>query len=163
MISGEFRYWKNNPLITSNVLWYKIFEWLQININYLEIGRYNLPIEGVFVNVMKYGLKDRLEAKFESHLCTIDLQMSLENSEGIEWHPLEGLLKKGKYNRKTDFQFYETPKYVHGFINNSVGIYTILFPEDAHQPQRKVNEFKEVKKLVVKIPKNLFDQYYENI
>ena len=109
MITGQFKTWKNQAFIHSHPIWSKIFNWLEKNIDTLEIGRYDLPFGECFVNVMSYDLKSRDEANFESHRETIDLQMSLENAEGIEWHPVIKLIPKGKYKKKSDFQFYKTP------------------------------------------------------
>ena len=152
MITGQFKTWKNQAFIDSHPIWGKIFNWLEKNIDTLEIGKYDLPFGECFVNVMSYDLKSREEINFESHLETIDLQMSLENAEGIEWHPTSKLIPKGLYKEKSDFQFYETPEKSYGFVENRVGVFTLLFPEDGHQPQRFVDSFTSVKKLVVKIP-----------
>ena len=152
MITGQFNTWKNQIFIKSHPMWSKIFDWLEKNIDTLEIGRHDLPFGKCFVNVMSYDLKSREEANFESHIETIDLQMSLENAEGIEWHPTSKLIPKGLYKEKKDFQFYETPYKSYGIVENRVGVFTILFPEDGHQPQRFVDSFTSVKKLVVKIP-----------
>lgn len=154
MITGQFESWKNQVFINSHPIWSKIFKWLENNIETLEIGRYNLPFGECFVNVMSYDLKSREEASFESHKETIDLQMSLENAEGIEYCPISKLIPKGLYKEKSDFQFYETPEKSYGFIENRVGVFTLLFPDDGHQPQRFVDSFTSVKKLVVKIPTN---------
>ena len=94
MITGQFNTWKNQTFIKSHPMWSKIFDWLEKNIDTLEIGRYDLPFGKCFVNVMSYDLKSREEANFESHIETIDLQMSLENAEGIEWHPTSKLIPK---------------------------------------------------------------------
>lgn len=152
MITGQFKEWRNQPFINAHPLWGKIFDWLENNIEALEIGKYDLPFGGCFVNVMSYDLKSREEANFESHLETIDLQISLENAEGIEWHPTSKLIPKGRYKEKSDFQFYETPEKSYGIVENRVGVFTLIFPEDGHQPQRFVDSFTSVKKLVVKIP-----------
>ena len=78
------------------------------------------------------------------------------NGEGIEWAPVSQLKKDKEYDVNTDFQFYEIPKNEFGFIRNRVGIFTLLFPDDGHQPQRIIDNFSWVRKLVVKIPqKNL--------
>jgi biofilm protein TabA len=152
MITGQFKDWKNQTFIDTHPIWEKIFQWLEDNSDTLEIGRYDLPFGECFVCVMAYDLKSREEANFESHLQTIDLQMTLENAEGIEWQPTDLLTPRGEYKGESDFQFYETPLLTYGLIENRVGIFTLLFPEDGHQPQRSVDDYTFVKKLVVKIP-----------
>ena len=152
MITGQFKEWKKQVFINTHPLWIKIFSWLEENIDALEIGRYDLPFGKCFVNVMTYDLKSREAANFESHLKTIDLQMSLENAEGIEWYPSSKLVPKGLYKEQSDFQFYKTPEKSYGIVENRVGVFTLIFPEDGHQPQRFVDQYTSVKKLVVKIP-----------
>lgn len=158
MITGVLNNWRNQFFVKSNPIWGEVFQWLQANMNLLKIGYYELPFGGCFVQVMSYDLKKRDEIKFESHINHVDLQVTLENAEGIEWHPSSNLVKNGEYDKKNDFQFYHTPDETFGWIENRVGLYTILFPDDAHQPQRIVDNFTSVKKLVVKIPvKNFID------
>ena len=71
---------------------------------------------------MEYDLREREQARFESHKKNIDLQISLINGEGIEWAPVSQLKKDKEYDVNTDFQFYEIPKNEFGFIRNRVGI-----------------------------------------
>jgi len=101
---------------------------------------------------MQYDLKSRDLANFESHLHTIDLQLTIVGAEGIEWMPVSNLKKRGSYLEEKDFQFYETPDLSYGKINNMKGAFCILFPEDGHMPQLVVDQNFIVKKLVVKIP-----------
>ena len=153
MITGLINNWSDCPIIKSNKIWEQIFIWLQSRWETLEIGEYKLPFGDCKVRVMQYDLKNRDSANFESHLYTIDLQLTIIGSEGIEWMPISKLNKRGIYIDEKDFQFYETPKSSCGKINNVKGAFCILFPEDGHMPQlvtEDQNTF--VKKLVVKIP-----------
>ena len=146
MISGQFTSWRDISLFQSHELWAKIFIWLEQNLDILEIGEYTLPFGDCLVRVMEYNLKSRESAIYEAHKYTIDLQMSLKGGEGIEWTPIDQLKKKGNYKVKSDFQFYMTPKEYGGFVYNRAGMFTILFPEDGHQPQRLIGTNKTVKK-----------------
>ena len=152
MITGEFSSWRKQAFLNTHPLWGKVFLWLEENLDQLAIGEYNLPFGDCLVRVMEYDLKTREVANYEAHNHTIDLQMSLERGEGIEWTPIYHLATKGEYRAKSDFQFYNTPHEKAGFVENTVGRFTLLFPEDGHQPQRLIRNFKSVKKLVVKIP-----------
>jgi biofilm protein TabA len=152
MIVGEFKVWRNNSIFADHLIWTGIFEWLEKNISTLENGEYQLPFGDCLVRVMTYDLKDRENARFESHINTIDLQMTIMGAEGIEWMPISNLIPKGDYKEEKDFQFYHTPETVPAKVDNLVGNYCILFPGDGHMPQLLVTGFTFVKKLVVKIP-----------
>lgn len=156
MITGEFKSWRSQGLIFSNPILNRTFTWVEKNIDKLSICDYNLPFGDCFAKVMEYDLREREQARFESHKKNIDLQISLINGEGIEWAPVSQLKKDQEYDVNTDFQFYEIPKNEFGFIKNRVGIFTLLFPEDGHQPQRIIDNFSWVRKLVVKIPQKNF-------
>jgi YhcH/YjgK/YiaL family protein len=152
MITGLIDDWNSCPIIKSSKIWEQIFNWLQSRWETLEIGDYKLPFGDCKVRVMQYDLKNRDLANFESHLHTIDLQLTIIGAEGIEWMPVSNLKKRGSYLEEKDFQFYETPDLSYGKINNIKGSFCILFPEDGHMPQLVVEQNIFVKKLVVKIP-----------
>lgn len=152
MITGELNQWQKVSMFKNDPIWTDVFTWLEKNWSNLPLGDQPLPFGGCIVRVMEYGLKSRNEARFESHLHTIDLQITLEGAEGIEWMPVSKLEVQGEYKPEKDFQFYQTPAAVAGRIDNLVGNYCVLFPGDGHMPQLTVDDIDKVKKLVVKIP-----------
>jgi biofilm protein TabA len=152
MIVGEFKAWRNLPLFTDHPIWTGVFEWLEKNMGTLENGEYPLPFGDCLVRVMTYDLKSRENARFESHINTIDIQMTITGAEGIEWMPVSNLTPSGDYKPEKDFQFYDTPETVPAKVDNMQGNYCILFPGDGHMPQLSVKGFTFTKKLVVKIP-----------
>lgn len=152
MIAGKLENWRKHPGFAESRVWTEAFEWIERNAANSEEGIFPLESPGCFVRVMSYALKTREEANYESHLKTIDLQYTIEGGEGIECHPVDGLKAKGEYLEEKDFQFYETPADSSAFVKNLKGSFCVLFPEDGHQPQRIVNDLREVRKLVVKIP-----------
>ena len=56
MITGQFKDWRKQTFIDAHPLWRKIFQWLEDNLDTLDIGQYKLPFGDCFVNVMSYGL-----------------------------------------------------------------------------------------------------------
>ena len=152
MITGLLKSWNNHSLLKGNTVFEEAFEWIIEYSATAELGFHELPVSGCIVRIMEYGLKTREEANYEHHKHLIDLQVTLKGNEGIEWTPLEGLINKGEYLEEKDFQFLETPERGAGFIENREGQFCILFPDDAHQPQRLTEQCDYVRKLVVKIP-----------
>jgi len=152
MITGHISQWRSHPGFENHPVWREVFEWIEANAAEVEEGFHELESEGCYVRVMSYATKTREAANYESHRHTIDLQYSIEGGEGIEVSLVSSLQPKGKYLEEKDFQYHETPQDFTAYAENREGHFSVLFPEDAHQPQRLIGDFKEVKKLVVKIP-----------
>lgn len=155
MIHGKVNDWKTVSGLAHCELLNEAFEWIQKNASSAELGFHTLEDSKCLVRVMEYALKDRVDANFEHHRETIDLQVTIDGNEGIEWAPLDECKLKGDYAEEKDFQFLETPERKYSFLENRAGFFTILFPQDAHQPQRKTSDCDFVRKLVVKIPTKL--------
>ncbi|CAA6678752.1 MULTISPECIES: YhcH/YjgK/YiaL family protein [unclassified Lentimonas] len=152
MITDNIKNWKSLPGVTSHPVWKAAFEWIEANAHRSEVGQYDLGVGGAFVRVMEYDLKERGDARYESHLATIDLQYTIEGAEGIEIQSVELLEKEGEFLEEKDFQFYKPiGKGLHR-VDNTTGNFCILYPQDGHMPQLYVNGFTHVRKLVVKIP-----------
>ncbi len=134
------------------------FDWIRENAATAELGFHQLDESKCVVRIMEYALRSREEANYEHHRHTVDLQVTLQGTEGIEWSPLEGMKTKGDYLAEKDFQFLETCDSGAAFVSNREGQFCILFPEDAHQPQRATEGFDFVRKLVVKIPVSLVSE-----
>ncbi|MGJ8660571.1 MAG: YhcH/YjgK/YiaL family protein [Bacteroidota bacterium] len=157
MITGVLKNWQQQSLLRDNAVLQEAFDWIEKYAQGSELGFHELPISGCKVRIMEYALKDRDAANYEHHRHTIDLQVTLRGNEGIEWTPLHGLTNKGEYLPEKDFQFLETPERGSGFIENREGQFCILFPDDAHQPQRLTSNCSFVRKLVIKIPVKDYD------
>lgn len=155
MITGLLKNWRAVPGLEEHPIWREAFEWIENNAADAEEGITELGEDGYLVRVMSYPLKPRDEAKFESHLRTIDLQFTIKGAEAIEWQPVGDLTAKGEYLAEKDFQFYENPAHAAGRVDNLEGNFCILYPSDGHMPQCEVPGYSEVTKLVVKIPTRL--------
>lgn len=155
MIHGKVSNWQAVSQLGNHPVFKEAFEWIVENADTAELGFHKLKKCGCSVRIMEYSLKDRAGANFEHHRHTIDLQMVINGNEGIEWAPLDECKLKGDYLEDKDFQFLETPEKTYTFVENREGYFCILFPEDAHQPQRITTDCNFVRKLVVKIPTNL--------
>ena len=152
MIADKLTNWSKLPGLASHPVWRASFEWIQDNAASAEIGSYDLGVGGAMVRVMEYDLKERGDARYESHMETIDLQYTIEGAEGIEIQSVDILEKEGDFLAEKDFQFYKPIGKGQHRVDNIKGNFCILYPQDGHMPQLYVNGFTHVKKLVVKIP-----------
>lgn len=152
MITDTINNWKTLPGATGHPVWKAAFEWIEANAETAEVGKYDLGVGDAFVRVMEYDLKERGDARYESHLATIDLQYTIKGAEGIEVQPVDLLVKEGDFLEEKDFQFYKPIGKGRHRVDNVTGNFCILFPQDGHMPQLYVNGFTHVRKLVVKIP-----------
>ena len=120
-----------------------------------EERRYELS-SGMFAIVMAYPTISPKTAVLESHLKYIDIQATITGAEGIEWFATEDLSVKEPYDLERDVIFYDYPENAPAYTSNIPGYFTLLFPSDAHMPQLDIKNIGKVKKVVVKIPVELF-------
>lgn len=114
-------------------------------------GRYELDSDRVFANVQGYEPKEyNCDMLFEAHRKYIDLQAVLSGGERIDWAPLGSLKEESEeYSKGGDIAFYSGEKAIE--LHLRAGDFTILMPQDAHKPGIKLNDCKDVLKVVVKI------------
>ena len=135
---------------TGNRIWRQALEWIENNADASIGGIFELQGKDMYVNVHGYEtLSDHL-CRFESHRQYVDLQYCISGGERIEWLPTTDLKADGEYDRKKDFQYYETEK-SGSILSFTPGTFGIFFPEDAHKPKMVDGVNSDVWKLVVKI------------
>lgn len=152
MITSKLTHWRSVPGLSTHPVWSAAFTWIEEQAATAEEGWFDLGIAGAKVRVMSYPTKAREEALYEAHRETIDVQLTIEGAEGIEFTATETLIAKDAYDPEKDVQFFATPKTSEGRVDNHPGRFSIFYPEDAHLPQLHVEGVGHVKKLVVKIP-----------
>ena len=118
----------------------------------MEDGEYPICGEKAFARVMTYSTIPAEEAKIEAHDRYIDVQFALKGAEGISVFDRESLKEKEPYDSERDIIFFETKGTGACAHTDSIpGYCTILFPEDAHRPQERIRDTREVKKAVIKL------------
>jgi len=152
MIYGKLKDWKFTPGFSGHPVWEEAFHWIEEYANSADEGIYPLTPQNCFVRVMAYDLKERGAARYEGHRNTIDLQFTIQGSEGIEIMPVDELTPEGDYLKEKDCQFYKLAERGAGLVDNLKGYFCVLFPHDGHMPKLKVGSHERVRKLVVKIP-----------
>jgi len=110
----------------------------------VDLDKNNFALEQVYVS------KNRDECFFESHKKYIDVQCIVEGEEIIEVTNVNNLAVAMNYDKELDLIKY-------GDIDQSSSIIlkkgdiAIFYPEDAHMPCIKLNDFSKVVKTVVKV------------
>jgi biofilm protein TabA len=152
MIVGRIEHWRER---LRGAAWTRAFEALErLDANTPE-GKITLGDDGMYLNVMSYATRapEDAGAVLESHRHMVDIQMTLDGSERIDWFPAESLAIKTPYDAARDAQFYHRPDAAPASVNVAPGTFVVLFPEDAHMPQLATARGNaRVKKVVVKVP-----------
>lgn len=114
-------------------------------------GKHQLSSK-VIVTISEYSTKAINENGYESHYKNIDIQYPIIGNEVIKLAPITDLRKRTEYDEENDIIFYHSPKIIRcGDIIIGNGFFTILFPNDAHEPQHFVDEAQIIKKITIKV------------
>lgn len=115
----------------------------------VEPGSYQVR-DGVYYNVMEPTLKAVEDGGWECHRKYIDVQYVLVEGEQILYCPLEDVAW-GEYHEDGDYalaalqgSYISLPMHPNTFA--------VFFPGDAHAPTLALDEVKQVKKVVIKVP-----------
>ena len=148
---------ENWPLYFNSAPWRCAFEFLASLLATSEdSGRISLQGDDLYAMIMSYQTCSPDESVLETHDEYIDIQMSLVNSEAIDWFPRHILEVKVPYDHSLDRTFYHRPDIAPVRINNFPGYFTVLHPDDAHMPKlMTVGKAELVKKVVVKMRRTL--------
>lgn len=131
--------------------WDKAFEFLKSNdMPALELKRYDIDGDNLYVSVSEYLTKNEEDAKYEAHRKYIDIQYIVTGKEQIGVAPITN--KKDvlePYNESRDIEFLTVEQGVNH--EATPDRFFIFFPEDAHRPGLKAGENAQVRKVVVKV------------
>jgi YhcH/YjgK/YiaL family protein len=131
--------------------WNMAFTFLKDNdLTKLELKRYDLDGDNLFVTISEYNTKNPEDAKFEVHRKYIDIQYVVKGSEMIGIAPLsaqDSVLQPYDETKDIEFLSIKTPSKVKA----SPDRFFIFFPEDAHMPGLKEETNAPVRKAVVKV------------
>ncbi|MEZ4620429.1 MAG: YhcH/YjgK/YiaL family protein [Caldilineaceae bacterium] len=124
------------------------FEFLQqTDLESLEPGTIHIDGDRVFAMIQHYNSKPRAQGFWESHRKYIDIQYVVSGLEFLGYANV-GQLTNGEYDAAKDLIMHEG---VGSFVLLPAGMFTLLFPADAHMPQIAVDDPHLVKKVVVKV------------
>lgn len=116
-----------------------------------ENGRYDIDGDNIYYLVQRYATKPIEEGRLEAHKKYIDIQFVAQGEENMGYCTVyDGLAIETPYNMEKDVMFYKRPDKL-SFVGLYKGMFSVLFPDDAHMPQRQIKGPSEVLKVVVKV------------
>jgi len=128
----------------------KAFEFLKNNdIGNMELGRHDIDGDKVYILVQEYVSKTIDNCGLEAHSKYADVHYV---AEGFEYLGYASLERAGKpiteYDPKADAVFFEKECQ---YILLQKGDIAIVFPEDAHMPQKRALVSTPVRKACIKV------------
>lgn len=88
--------------------------------------------------------------RIEAHRHHVDIQYTLKGRENIGIYDTNSLVSNTEYDTGKDVTFYQQGTMIATTLNVP-GRFTLLEPNDAHQPQICIGEPEPVKKVVIKL------------
>lgn len=119
----------------------------------MEERKYEIYGTHVFAKVMSYDTKERKDCRIEAHDRYIDIQATITGAEGIDVFDREGLRIEQDYQPDDDVVFFaQEDRRPYASNQNIPGMFSMLFPLEAHRPQERVEGYENhVKKYVIKM------------
>ena len=126
----------------------KAFDYLLKNdLATLPVGKIALDRDDIIVNVVDIVGKSAQEARMETHLNYIDIQVPVGKTETMGWKAADKLCKIIEpYNKNKDVAFFEDKASL--FLDLQPFEFAVFFPEDGHQPGISTGTYR---KIIVKI------------
>jgi len=134
--------------------WDTAFQFIRENdLSKLTPGKYELTNNGAYVMVQDSYLDSSKQGRFENHNKYIDLQYVFDGNAILYLCPMSEVLERSsEYSDVKDVEFFNLSKSCEAISMDS-SQYIILFPGDAHMPDRPApGASNHIKKIVVKIP-----------
>mgnify|MGYP000170852556 CR=1 FL=1 len=116
----------------------------------IELGVYPIN-DNVKAIVSSYETVDEFIRGYEAHKHVIDIQYPIIGLERVKWSPIEGMNVNIPYDKYKDRTFFKDPSSQGTYVDIGNGIFAIMFPEDGHGPQHKVDKIEVIKKITIKI------------
>ena len=151
MIAAALDQWRN---YFTGPTWTTAFEFLEKLPSDAPDGDGLTSILGdeLLYRVMSYPTRGPEDTTVEAHEKYVDIQMSLEGSEAIDWFELDGLTVRSPYDAEKDYALYDRPARVTGTVVNRPRYFSVYFPEDGHTAQQIVGgQVAHVRKVVIKV------------
>ena len=152
MTTGNISDWRNLPDFAGSAVWTRAFEWLENKAATAAVGKHSLGSDGFTADVAARALKNRDDAKIETHAHTIDIHFVIEGAEAIELGSRDELTPLGDYDAQKDTQFYVRPPKCAHRIENRAWNFLVIMPNEAHMAALELPGHDNVRKVVIKLP-----------
>lgn len=119
----------------------------------MEEREYAIDGSRVFARVMSYDTKEKEDCRLEAHNRYIDIQASITGAEEIDVFERKALRIKEEYQPDKDVvYFHQDAQKPYAQNRNIPGMFSMLYPGEAHRPQEKAAGYEDhVKKFVIKM------------
>ncbi len=107
--------------------------WLETRAATIAPGKHPLRGDELYASVSEETTRAATEIPFEAHRRYIDLQISLEGGERIDWASLGGLVPHPTRPAGSDVWFFESPPAFSSLLLLP-GHFALFWPRDAHRP-----------------------------
>lgn len=116
----------------------------------MEAGRYAVDGDNVYYMVQALAYKEAADAKWEIHRNYIDIQLGLNDGEGIGYLPVAEIAHWDAYQDQKDVALSgeDQPGMLMALKKDT---FMILFPQDAHRPCVRLGEVPGGRKVVFKV------------
>ncbi|MED5017258.1 YhcH/YjgK/YiaL family protein [Paenibacillus chibensis] len=121
----------------------------------LDEGKYPIWDQDMYALISKIRTKPASMQSAEKHECFLDIHFVIEGEEMIGWQLQNDQTVPFESHPDQDYSLY-TELGEESMIRLAPGMYTVLFPEDIHRPGLTEAEPSDVRKVVIKINRNLF-------
>ena len=150
----------NGAMIIDNIdnlhIYYGISKRLDMAFDYikncepskLELGKFEIDGDNLFILVQEYKAKPMPEGKWEAHKKYIDIQYITSGQELMGYAQLDKLNIIEEYDKDKDILFAEGKG---DFFKVCEGSFAIFMPWDAHMPGLTTGDLEDVRKIVVKV------------
>ena len=139
------------PRYFSSAPWRLAFEFVLALKADAADGRHALQGDDIYAMVMAYETGAAEQSVLEAHRTYIDIQATLLGTERLDWFALAGLQVQTAYDAKTDAAFFVHPGQAGAQLLLRPGLFTVLYPADAHMPKLASGAPAAIKKVVVKV------------
>ncbi len=151
MIAAKLADWRQH---FSGPVWTQAFEFLeQLPKDSADNdGLVSIDGDTLLYRVMSYPTRGPEGTTVEAHEKYIDIQMSLEGAEAIDWFSRDGLTLNKAYDAENDYLLFDRPNHVTGTVFNRPGYFSVFYPDDGHTAQQLVGDTPTpVRKVVIKV------------
>ncbi|MEV5029366.1 YhcH/YjgK/YiaL family protein [Paenibacillus sp. LPE1-1-1.1] len=128
-----------------------------------EPGRYELAEEGLmYAFVQQIVTQPSSEQRLESHSTYVDIQYVVSGEERIDFIRLsDHLVVEEQDLAVRDIVYYARMENQESSLVLTQGQFAVFYPSDIHRPCCAVDEPGELKKIVIKIHKQLWNNQYD--
>ncbi|HSX24675.1 MAG TPA: YhcH/YjgK/YiaL family protein [Candidatus Andersenbacteria bacterium] len=153
MLYGQYNHTYSYTNLLSHPIWKDALIWIQQNAKSLPDGEHAIRGRDLYANIQSLQTIPASEAAFEVHEEYIDIHYCLSGAESIGYAPVGTLVEK-ELNKEKDYQLFEPTKNFSTCIMQPDS-FAIFFPQELHMPKLQNSMDTHVKKVVIKIKKDL--------